>query len=173
MKRQTRIAVITLGALLILICALLLINRPAIEAGKRAQAESTLTFTRGGETVVTLSAGDIRALPHETFEATIRASGERPTPAVYTGVEIHDLLALAGVTPAEGEELLFRGADMYLTEVGAAELSEYGNIYIVYERDGEAMKNRAQGGEGPYQVIVRSDYYSQRWCKYLSEVEIS
>ena len=173
MARNTKITVITLCVLAAAICILVLLSRSQILAGKKAQEEGTLTFTQDGAAVVALSAEAIRALPSETFEATIRSSGERPTPAEYTGVEIHDLLDLAGVRIRGDGALLFKGADLYLTKVEAGELSEYGNIYIVYERDGEIMKNRAQGGEGPYQVIVRSDYYSLRWCKYLSVVEIT
>ena len=173
MARHTKITVITLCALAAAICVLLLINRSQILAGKKAQAEETLTFTYEGAPVATLAGEDIRSLPSETFEATIRSSGERPVPAEYTGVEIHDLLDRAGVSVSEGGALLFKGADMYLTKVEAGELSEHGNIYIVFMRDGEIMKNRAHGGEGPYQVIVRNDYYSLRWCKYLSEVEIT
>ena len=173
MSRSAKMTVITLCALAAAVCVLLFISRSQLLAGKRAQEEGTLTFTREGSDIITLNRDDIRALPSETFEATIRSSGERPVPAEYTGVEIHDLLSLAGVTVSEDGALLFKGADLYLTKVEAGELSEYGNIYIVYKRDGEIMKNRAQGGEGPYQVIVRNDYYSLRWCKYLSEVEIT
>ena len=172
MTKQTKLIAGILAALAVLIAALLVFSRAGRQTGLETQEARTLIFTKNGAAVLTLTEDDIRALPSETFDATVRASGARPRPAVYRGVEIHELIKAAGVSADEISSLVFNGADLYVTTVQTEELSEYGNIYIAFECDGEPMKSRADGGDGPFQVIVLNDYYSLRWCKYLSEVEI-
>lgn len=172
MTKQTKIIVSVLAVLAAIIAVLLLMSRSGRFLGAQTQEERTLIFTKSSEPILTLTEEDIRALPSENIDATIRSSGARPRPAVYKGVEIHELLKAAGISETEISALVFNGADLYVTKVEARELTEYGNIYIVFECDGEPMKTRAEGGDGPYQVIVLDDYYSLRWCKYLSEVEI-
>jgi spermidine/putrescine-binding protein len=46
------------------------------------------------------------------------------------------------------------------------------NVYIAYQINGEDLKSKAQGGNGPYQLVILSDPFSQRWCKYVNGVEI-
>lgn len=46
------------------------------------------------------------------------------------------------------------------------------NIYLAYMMDGEPLKSREDGGSGPYQIIIRKDQFSQRWAKYVLEIEL-
>ena len=171
MNRQTKIIIILLAIFAVIIGGALFLNRDVMEAGKAAQKSRTITVTSAGETLCVLNEDTIKALPAETFEATVRSHGMKPESAVYKGVEIHDFLKSAGMEVKGGDRLYFKGADTYLVTIEAKELQEQGHIYIVYEKDGREMQPRAEGGEGPYQVILLSDAFSQRWCKFLSEVE--
>lgn len=171
MNKQTKIIVLLLAVFAVIIAAALLLNRDNMEAGKIAQESRTITVTSAGETLCVLNQETIKSLPAEELEATVRSNGMKPEYALYRGVEIHDFLKAAGIEPGAGDRLHFKGADAYLAVVKAEELQEEGSIYIVYEKDGKDMKSKAEGGEGPYQVVLPDDAFSQRWCKFLSEVE--
>lgn len=164
-----------IAALLILFAAavavLLFLNRGTMEAGQAAQRDRTLSVTSNGEVICVLDFSALQGLPAETFETTVRSHGMKPEAVTYRGVEIHKVLEAAGIEPKGKDVLYFKGADTYLATVKAEELSEYDTIYVVYEKNGERMALRSENGEGPYQVVLLSDSFSQRWCKFLSEIE--
>ncbi|MDZ7837619.1 MAG: hypothetical protein U5N58_06515 [Actinomycetota bacterium] len=45
-------------------------------------------------------------------------------------------------------------------------------MYIAIEKDGQPLGDKDSGGSGPYQIIVKKDTFSQRWCKFLVELEL-
>ena len=44
------------------------------------------------------------------------------------------------------------------------------NVYLTFERDGEYLKSKKQGGNGPFQLVIRKDSFSQRWIKHVDEI---
>lgn len=172
MGKKSRAIIIILAVLFIAAAALLLISRGSILKGLNAQELRTLTITGADGESVTLDMNSISSFPSDSFEATVRSSGEKPKNVVYTGVELSVLLASAGFETENIGYLIFSGADLYTVRVEAKELEASKNIYVVYMADGEQLKTRAGGGDGPYQLVIAGDYYSLRWCKYLSEVTI-
>ena len=170
-NKQVKIIIALMVLFAIIIAGALFLNRDAIEAGKEAQRDKTITFTSAGETICVLDQETIKGFPSQEFEATIRSHGMKPEYVVYTGVDIHYVLEAAGIHPAGKDRLHFKGADAYLAAVDADELEKEGRVFIVYEKDGQEMEPKAKGGDGPYQLILLDDSFSQRWCKYLSEIE--
>ena len=51
------------------------------------------------------------------------------------------------------------------------QLSEF-DKEIIFSKPMLYLKNKSQGGSGPYQVIARKDPYSQRWCKFVMEIDL-
>lgn len=138
----------------------------------QAEAELAIIAPDGGRTV--LSYEQIRALPAAEFAAIIRASGQRPEDAVYTGAALADVLALAGLEQADivdCRRMAVTAADGYIASFRLADVLAADNIYLAYMQDGELMRPRGQGGFGPYQLIARQDSFSQRWAKYVVEIK--
>ena len=172
MKKHVKIVIVVLAILFILASVLVAVNWGSIVKGNEAQEQRTITVVKNGETIHVFTEAEILSVRSSKFEAIIRSGGERPRSAVYTGVEIRDLLSAFDIGLDDGTELLVKGADAYLASVREDELEAAENVYIVYEIDGKILLPRAEGGEGPYQLIIKYDYYSLRWCKYVSEIEI-
>jgi hypothetical protein len=171
MKKQTVIVIVCLAVLAAAVGILLYLSRDTISDGRTAQEEKSITFTENGEEVSVLYWEDITALESETFEAVLRSSSARPRTVTYEGVEIHTLMAAAGID-ISGKSLEFIGADAYAASVTVDEATEEGEIYVVYSADGQQLGSREEGGDGPYQLVIVNDHFSQRWCKYLSEVVV-
>jgi hypothetical protein len=45
-------------------------------------------------------------------------------------------------------------------------------VYIVYAIDNKPLGKKEDGGAGPFELVIKNDPFSQRWCKFVSEVEI-
>ena len=45
----------------------------------------------------------------------------------------------------------------------------YGECFA-FERDGEIMKSKKEGGNGPFQLVIRRDPFSQRWIKHVDKI---
>ena len=114
----------------------------------------------------------LKTLESETFKTVVRSSGKKPREAEYTGVLLSTFLDALGFDLEEKRQILISGTDGYAVAVTVKEVFEPGNVYIAYALDGEALKPKRAGGEGPYQLIIRKDFFSLRWCKYVNRVEI-
>ena len=114
----------------------------------------------------------ITGLQGETFNAVIRSSGQKPRETEYTGVPLSGLLLEMNINMENNKQVIITGSDGYVVVVTAEEINEPKNTYIAYAIDGEEIKPRKKGGVGPYQLIIRKDGFSQRWCKYVTQIEI-
>ncbi len=104
----------------------------------------------------------------ETFPAVVRSSGNKPVETEYTGIELSKLFDSLNIPV--GERILFDAYDGYRIVLSKDELNEPKNLYLAYERDGEKMKSKKQGGNGPFQLIIRRDPFSQRWIKHIKTI---
>ncbi len=70
------------------------------------------------------------------------------------------------------KQLIVRGIDGYTVAFSIDEVVDEDNIYLAYKMEGKLLKSKEEGGSGPYQLIVRKDQFSQRWCKFVVEMEV-
>jgi len=130
-----------------------------------------IAFKVAGEEVAVIDLDFLLTLESHDFKATIRSSGQKPREVEYTGVLLADVLQALNIDTKGKTQILFKGADAYMTGVSLSEL-DGDNLYIAYAMDGEYLKPRSEKGFGPFQLVILKDPFSQRWCKYLCEVEI-
>jgi len=114
----------------------------------------------------------LRSLEGESFNTVIRSSGQRPRDVMYTGVPLSLILDVLEIDWQDKRHVIVSGADSYAIAVLVREILEPDNVYIVYALDGRQLKPASEGGEGPFQLIIRKDTFAQRWCKYINLVEI-
>ena len=133
--------------------------------------DETIAFTHGGEVFFEAGLDYIKGFESVTFETVIRSSVLKPTKVEYTGVRLLDLLNDMNVDLNGKKSIIVKGSDGYMTGVSFEELNKK-DIYIAYEMDGKPLKPREKNGYGPYQLVIPGDPYSQRWCKYIYEVEV-
>jgi hypothetical protein len=68
------------------------------------------------------------------------------------------------------QKITFNAIDEYKIILSIDEINEPSNVYLTFERDGKPLKSKKQGGNGPFQLVIRRDPFSQRWIKHVYEI---
>lgn len=170
MKNKKLIAIIAALAAFTLIIGYL--NMKSMDAA--ADEEGTITFASGGN-AVKLSFDEITSLNSKEFKATEDTSSSGPRSSKYKGILLKDVLNKVSVSDEmikAASKVIIKGSDGYAIALAANELLSDKSLYLAFEKNGKPLGNRKSGGSGPFQLIALSDSFSQRWCKYVSEVSL-
>lgn len=132
--------------------------------------EAFLVITRDKEQVKISADSIYNNLNAESFPAVVRSSGEKPVETEYKGIELNVLLAQNNINAADFDKITFNATDGYRTILSIEELNDPKNVYLTFERDGELLKTKKAGGNGPFQLVIRRDPFSQRWVKHVNEI---
>lgn len=114
----------------------------------------------------------ITELGEMEFNAVLDTSDTDPKTHIYAGIPLINLIEDSGINIEDKDQIIVRAVDGYTVALNTKEAEVDDNVYIVYKVDGKLMKTRENGGSGPYQLIIKNDQFSQRWVKYLVEIEI-
>ncbi len=90
----------------------------------------------------------------------------------YTGVLLKELLASIGVDVDDAEQFIGKAADGYTVALPAGEVLDDDLVFIVYKINDEPLSPAAEGGSGPYRLVVKDDEFGQRWVKHLEEIVV-
>ena len=52
------------------------------------------------------------------------------------------------------------------------EAMDTSNAFVVFEEDGEPLGTRAEGGLGPFMIVMALDSFPNRWARYLMEITL-
>lgn len=170
MSKKTISCIIVI--LVIIVGVFAFINRQAIEDKKQDHKEMNVIIKRG-EKETTFSHDEILEFGEEEFKANLKSSGKKAVEYIYTGVPLIKLLQSAEIEIKEENQINVKSIDGYTVALRGDEVLDEENIYLSYKIDGELMKLREDGGNGPYQMIIRKDQFSQRWAKYVVEIEVN
>ena len=131
----------------------------------------TVTVTDNEQTK-TFDIEYLKGLPKTTFSADLNTNGQDPVEKFFGGVPLIDVLKSMEFNLSSASQVVFKAADGYSTVVTAEEAADTENVYVVYERDGKPSGTMAQGGTGPIEIVIKKDTFSQRWCKFLQQIDI-
>lgn len=168
MKKSTKIVTLSIIALFIATVCLWFLTGSNIN---REGGGEIIVITENGETVAEVNLEYIRSFDSETFETVIRSSINKPEDVEYTGVLLKSLIEGKEISLDDKTRLIVKGLDGYMTAISIEEF-EKKDIYIAYEMNKKPIKPREQNGYGPFQLVIPGDPFSQRWCKFVCEVEI-
>ncbi|SCY52133.1 molybdopterin-dependent oxidoreductase [Alkaliphilus peptidifermentans] len=163
---------ITILFLIGLIALTAYINRGTIKDKAVMIENAELSIKEAGNEGMKLDFTLIQLLGEETFVANLKSSGKDPVEHQYKGVPLKAILNSANVSFEEKKQVIVRSVDGYTVALTVEEVLDDDNVYIAYERNGEPLGTKEEGGSGPYQVIIRKDPFSQRWAKFVVEVEL-
>lgn len=104
------------------------------------------------------------------FPAVVRSSGSKPVETEYKGIELTKLFDSLNIDITNYSKVTFNASDGYRIILSMEEIKEPSNVYLTFERDGEILKSKKQGGKGPFQLVIRRDPFSQRWIKHVNEI---
>ncbi len=162
-----------LGLLLIIIIGLALGNLGNLGEEKELLRERTLRLSWDAEeTDITLE--EILDLKATSIRTVMRSSSTDDQEIFFTGVPLFEVLekTFPGAPGEEISRVIARAVDGYTIAYQKEEVWQEDNIYLVYAREGEWLKSREEGGDGPFMTVVLEDEFAQRWCKYLTRVKL-
>ncbi|MGI6359110.1 MAG: molybdopterin-dependent oxidoreductase [Bacillota bacterium] len=160
------------GLLVVVIAITGYVNWRQSAALREAQANATLAVTWGDDNSATLSMQQVQALPAEEFAVVQRSSDAPDSDQVFKGVALKVALSEQGVPLDDSSLVTVKAADGYAVALTGSEVLQDENVYLVYQRGGEPLGTKASGGTGPFQLVIRQDTYAQRWCKFVSEIQV-
>lgn len=147
------------------------INREMVKDNREVH-ENAEIIIKGEGSETKLNFEDIANLGEEEFTAILDTSDSDPKEHSYIGVPLVNIIEKAGINIEDKKQIIVKGIDGYTIALSSKEVMDKDNVYLVYKLNGKFLKGKEEGGSGPYQIIVRKDEFSQRWCKFVVEMEV-
>lgn len=158
--------------LVVIISVTAYLNRASIADKKELQEEAILIIKENGTEIKQVDFNFINELEEVTFNKELDTSDSTPVDQRFTGVLLHDILSEAGVSLEEKGQVTVKAIDGYMAALSIDEVLSPDNVYLVYKNNGEFLKGKSEGGTGPYRIVIREDQFGQRWCKFVTEVDV-
>lgn len=168
-----RTTVIIAAAILILLTACIILVR-LNNSGAAAGAETgRITVISDGEQAAVFELHDIQAMKRVDIKKHIASGSGVNEDGVFSGADLKDVIEAAGVTLTGDEKsIAVKSEDGYTTAFDADEVMADDCVLLVYEKDGELIKGRSEGGNGPFRIIAVDDAFGTRCAKYVNAIEI-
>jgi DMSO/TMAO reductase YedYZ molybdopterin-dependent catalytic subunit len=115
---------------------------------------------------LSLSYGELLALPKQTATPTLLCPGEFTDTATWSGVSLHTIIEMAGVQPG-AVSLVMSAADGYATTISLVDALLPQN-FLAYELEGKTLP--ALHGF-PVRAVF-PDEYGAYWVKWLLQIEV-
>lgn len=162
---------IIIGVLVVIAAGAAYLNAGSLSSKKASQDNATFTIKSGDQTC-TVDMNSIKSMAKQTFDANIKANGKAPAKHSFTGVPMKTIFENKKVNTDGKTKVIVKAADGYTSAITMDETMQDNNVYMVYEMDGKPLGKKDNGGSGPFEMVIRSDQFSQRWCKFVLEVDL-
>jgi len=172
-KRNLIIIGSILGILIIVVAVFAVLNAGNIGEKKELEADKTIIIKSADNEIGKADMDFIISAGQKEFTAIMDTSKTGPKEHSFTGVLLKDVLEKMGINIDDYTMFTVKAIDGYTVAFENGEVKDDDNIYIAYKMDGKELGTKASGGNGPYQVIVRKDQFSQRWCKFVVEINLA
>lgn len=163
---------LVIGVLVLVVGLTAYFNADGLADKRDAQANALVRIGTEGSEPTTFNMEDVKAVGEESFQAVVRSSARPPSEHTFTGVALQALLVAAGIDLEAAQQVIIRSVDGFVIALTVDEVRQKENIYLAYAMDGEGLGTREEGGSGPYQVIIREDPFSNRWSKFVTDIEV-
>ncbi len=174
MNRNTKIIIIVLVLLVIATGTTVMANyNHSKDRLALLEKQEILLYEKGIE-VCRITFADFNEIGPTEFQADLKSSTmTKPEAHSYTGIALSDLFTYAGISLEDKSRVIAGSLDGYRVPLKIEEIVALDNVFLVYQDDGEFLKAYDQpGGQGPYMIVVRGDRFSQRWAKYVIELNV-
>ena len=142
-------------AVILLVLALGILALAYFNRLQSAAPYGTITIKNQEQVVAVLTMEEIRALPRVEKKVTINSASEGKSTDVWAGVSMEDVLDHADPRLLENaQQVLTRAEDGFVSALKPAEILGSDDVLIAYETNGESLKGKAQGGLGPFRLIL-------------------
>ena len=120
-----------------------------------------------------ITMAEFQTLELHDIQANYKKSGKAPETRVYTGIAFANVLQSKNISTNGISKAVFGAADLYHSALSIDDALDIENCFIVIKEDGKPLGKRADGGTGPFRMILATDQFSQRWCSFLTEVTLT
>lgn len=170
---STKIIIIVIAVLALLTGILAAINLGKSGERRELLEAAEIRVMKGDTQAGIITMETVEALPSQDFSANLKSTGNDPVEHTYTGVPLSAVLKEAGISLGDSQRVLAVSADGYTVPMDREEVEKEDNIYLVYQDNGEYLGSLDdKDGQGPYMIVIRDDAFSQRWGKYVVELEL-
>ena len=159
-------------ALLIIVAVTAFLNAGNAAEKKALEEKAVIQVISSGNILAEFGMELIQDIGGVDFAANLDTSDSGPREHIYTGVLLNSILDELEIDINDYDTVIAKAIDGYNVAYEAGEMLDGDNIYLATARDGEPLGSKSTGGSGPFQVIVRKDAFSQRWCKFVIELEL-
>jgi hypothetical protein len=170
---QVKIVAGIIAVLVLIIVITTMMSKDGIETKRALNNDAVISVSFEGSEIKSYDMEAIDALGREAFEANLKASGKDPVTHTYEGVLLKKVLTDAGVDLESITAVVVYAIDGYAVSLSTDKLMEDDNVYLAYIRDDALIGTREENGDGPYQMIIKNDPFSQYWCKYAYEIAVN
>jgi hypothetical protein len=171
-KRTTIIIIVLAAVLAIALGVTAYLNMGNAKEKKALQENAIIVIKSGDKKLAEVNMEYITGLGEKEFKADLKKSGKPPLEHSYTGVPMKNLFENLKIDTGSVSLVVLKAIDGYTSALTFSEVMEDDNVYIAFKIDGKSLGNKDNGGDGPYMAIIRKDPYSQRWCKFLTEIDL-
>lgn len=174
MKKNSKTIVTVLVVLLVTTAIGAVYNRQYAREKLALLQAAEIAVLEEGREVSRLTIDTIGQLPTADFNAMLKSSVmESPEKHSYTGVSFSDLFAGIGVSLEGKSRVVVHSVDGYAVLLKIEEIQALENVYLVYKDNGDYLGTYGEAdGQGPYMIVIRGDCFSQRWAKYVCELDV-
>jgi len=173
MKKRNIIIIVSIIAVLVIVVGnFAFLNAGNIKEKKILEKEAIILVKSDGQQLGKIDMELINSIGPQDFNANLDTSDSDAEKHKYTGIALNDALKELDIDISDYSTAIVKAIDGYTVAFKASEISEYDDIYIAIKRDGKPLGIKSSGGDGPCQIIVRKDPFSQRWCKFVIELEL-
>lgn len=170
-KKSTVIVASIVSILIILVCILGYLNWIQNSGQRERDAKGVFLVKYEGKQFEVNQEMLNSLVPYE-ITANYKKSGKAPVPTVYKGVPLVRILEKLQIDTSKISSVSALASDGYASAITGKDALDPDQAFIAFEQDGKNLGNKADGGSGPMMMILAKDQFSQRWVKYLSEIQI-
>ena len=171
-NKQNFIIAIVIVVLIAVIGITAYLNKGNVANKTELNNDAVFAVIENGEEIKSYNMSEIQSLGEVEFYANLKSSGNDPVEHRYTGVPLIRILEDAGANTEGTDAAIVSAIDGYVVSVSMDKVLDDEDVYLAYIRGGELIGTRGDGGDGPYQLIISKDKFSQFWCKYAYSVEL-
>jgi len=154
--------------LTVIVAVLAALNYNDVQERAARQHDATFIIQVDGQTYF-VDYNMLRETGIQDFTATKRSDGS-VAQINYQGVPLKKLCDKLGIELGGMSSAVAFAADGYTVAISIDKVNDSENVFIATGENGELLKKREDGGDGPYMIVIVKDTFSQFWCKYLSEI---
>ncbi|NMB00590.1 MAG: molybdopterin-dependent oxidoreductase [Firmicutes bacterium] len=171
LENENLVIISSVAVLLVLVVVFAHLNAGNVDLKKDLEIKAEFVFVHDSDSYrVTMN--DVLALNPVEFTAVMNTSTTDPTPVTFTGVELSKLCERYNIHISPDSVVLVKALDGYASALTGSEVLTEDNVYICIHMNGEALKPKKEGGLGPYLMVIKNVQFSQRWCKFVEEIEV-